>query len=205
MEGLRYVARLGHIDNTIAIMKLTPHTLPPDTICCRLEGPLGTMLAAATARGLAGLWFEDGQRDTPPPDVCASWCLVGAGNSPLFALLQTQLTAYFATPDNHPAPAFDIPLDLTHGSAWQQAVWQALCRLAPGQITSYGALASALGRPTAARAVGTAVGSNPIGIIVPCHRVLGRDGSLTGYAGGLSRKIALLRLEGVPGFEGTLL
>ena len=81
------------------------------------------------------------------------------------------------------------------GTPFQQAVWRALCTIPPGSTTDYGAIAAALGRPQAARAVGAAVGRNPLGIVVPCHRVLGRDGSLTGYAGGLPRKRALLELE----------
>jgi methylated-DNA-[protein]-cysteine S-methyltransferase len=76
-------------------------------------------------------------------------------------------------------------------------VWQALLAIPFGQTTSYGTLATRIGRPKAVRALGAAVGRNPIGIIVPCHRVIGADGSLTGYAGGLDRKTALLRIEGV--------
>ena len=93
--------------------------------------------------------------------------------------------------------SFDLPLDLTNGTAFQQAVWQALLAIPFGQTTSYGELARRIGRPKAVRALGAAVGRNPIGIIVPCHRVIGADGSLTGYAGGLDRKTALLRIEGV--------
>jgi methylated-DNA-[protein]-cysteine S-methyltransferase len=91
---------------------------------------------------------------------------------------------------------FDLPLDLAGGTGFQQAVWQALLRIPPGRTTSYGALGREIGRPAAVRAVGAAVGRNPLSLVVPCHRVLGGDGSLTGYAGGLERKAALLRLEG---------
>ena len=94
--------------------------------------------------------------------------------------------------------AFDLPLDLSGGTPFQQAVWRALLAIPSGATTSYGALARALGSPTAVRAVGAAVGRNPISIVVPCHRVLGAGGALTGYAGGLARKQALLRLEGAP-------
>ena len=87
-------------------------------------------------------------------------------------------------------------MDLSAGSAFQQSVWHALLAIGRGQTESYGALATRLGRPSAARAVGAAVGRNPISIIVPCHRVVGSNGSLTGYAGGLDRKVALLQLEG---------
>ena len=81
-------------------------------------------------------------------------------------------------------------------SADVDQVWQALRRIAPGATTSYGSLSAAIGKPAAVRALGAAVGRNPISIVVPCHRVLGADGSLTGYAGGLERKTALLSLEG---------
>jgi methylated-DNA-[protein]-cysteine S-methyltransferase len=83
------------------------------------------------------------------------------------------------------------------GTPWQQAVWRELRAIPAGGSTDYGAIARALGKPQAARAVGAAVGRNPLSVIVPCHRVLGRDGALTGYAGGLDRKRWLLRLEGV--------
>ena len=152
-----------------------------------LATPLGPMLAAATARGLAGLWFDE-QRHHPgaievPIDAGQRW----------IALTAAQLNEYFDGRRQH----FDIPLDAT-GTAFQQAVWQALLALPLGVTSSYGAIAQAIGKPAAVRAVGAAVGRNPISIIVPCHRVLGRDGSLTGYAGGLDRKTALLRHEARP-------
>ena len=90
---------------------------------------------------------------------------------------------------------FELPLSFTGGSAFEQAVWLALQGIPRGGTCSYSALAAAIGRPKAARAVGAAVGRNPLGIIVPCHRVLGTGGALTGYAGGLARKVALLQLE----------
>jgi methylated-DNA-[protein]-cysteine S-methyltransferase len=149
-----------------------------------LPTPLGPMLAAATERGLAGLWF-DAQRHHPglidaPIDAEQCW----------IALTATQLSDYF----DGRREQFDIPLDAA-GTAFQHAVWRALLTLPLAATSSYGAIAQAIGKPAAVRAVGAAVGRNPIGIIVPCHRVLGRDGSLTGYAGGLERKTALLQLE----------
>ena len=101
-----------------------------------------------------------------------------------------QLEAYF----EGKGAAFDVPLDL-QGTAFQRAVWAELLKLEPGATCSYGEIAARLGAPSAGRAVGAAVGRNPVALIVPCHRVVGRDGSLTGYAGGLERKTALLRLE----------
>ncbi|MBV8679739.1 MAG: methylated-DNA--[protein]-cysteine S-methyltransferase [Aquitalea sp.] len=100
--------------------------------------------------------------------------------------------------------AFNLPL-AAHGTDFQQQVWAALCRIPYGETMSYGELALALGKPGAARAVGRANATNPIALIVPCHRVLGADGSLTGYAGGLPLKAALLRFEQentVPGLFG---
>jgi methylated-DNA-[protein]-cysteine S-methyltransferase len=91
---------------------------------------------------------------------------------------------------------FDLPLNTATGTAFQQAVWQALLTIRPGTTCSYCTLASRIGKPAAVRAVGAAVGRNPLSIIVPCHRVIGTNGSLTGYAGGLARKTALLQLEG---------
>jgi len=92
---------------------------------------------------------------------------------------------------------FDLPLDLSRGTPFQQLVWTALLHIGWGETTRYGELAQQLGRPQASRAVGMAVGRNPLSIIVPCHRVLGAQGSLTGYAGGLDRKQNLLQREGV--------
>jgi methylated-DNA-[protein]-cysteine S-methyltransferase len=93
---------------------------------------------------------------------------------------------------------FDLPLRPS-GTAFQVAVWRALMDIPFGSTRSYGEVASAIGRRGAARAVGSAVGSNPIGIVIPCHRVIGADGSLTGYGGGMDNKVALLTLEGVMG------
>ena len=111
---------------------------------------------------------------------------------PILQAAVKQLTAYFAGQKNN----FDLPLDLSAGSEFQQAVWQALLAIERGSTTSYGALSASIGRPSAVRAVGGAIGRNPLSIIVPCHRVIGSSGSLTGYAGGVDRKIALLQLEG---------
>lgn len=105
--------------------------------------------------------------------------------------LVSQLDAYFAGKLRE----FKIPLDL-RGTSFQRRVWDLLCDIPWGETRSYGQIAKALGRPKAARAVGRAVGTNPVSIVVPCHRVIGSDGTLTGYGGGLDRKEALLKLEG---------
>jgi methylated-DNA-[protein]-cysteine S-methyltransferase len=153
---------------------------------CRIDTPLGPVLLAATARGLAGAWF-DGQAHHPG--------VLAAPVNPDHAHLvqaQHELTTYFRAPGH----AFALPLD-PQGTSFQQQVWLALQGIAYGQASSYGAIARQLGRPQAARAVGAAIGRNPLSIIVPCHRVLGRSGALTGYAGGLDRKQALLHHEGL--------
>lgn len=162
---------------------------PPDLLAARYAGPLGAMLIAATDRGLAGLWFE-GQRHHPDP---GRWRPAPEGH-PMIAATRVQLDEYFAGRRT----AFDLPLDLQGGTPFQQSVWQALLGIPAGQRASYASLSERIGRPAAVRAVGAAVGRNPVSIVVPCHRVVGTDGSLTGYAGGLDRKTALLRLEGAP-------
>ena len=157
----------------------------------RIATPLGPLTAARSANGLSGLWF-DGQRHHPGP-----LDLPIRGDDPLFTHAAIALAAYF---EGQILP--DLPLD-PEGTAFQQAVWRALCRIPAGQSRSYGALAASLGRPAAARAVGAAVGRNPLSILIPCHRALGAQGQLTGYAGGLHRKIALLRLEGATFLEAA--
>ncbi len=152
----------------------------------RATSPLGDIIITATSKGLSGLWFADGQKHMPDLSACTP------GTSPVTQLAATQIAQYFAGQRTH----FDVPLDLSLGTAFQQAVWQALLTIDCGKHSSYGAVAHAIRNPAAVRAVGAAVGRNPISIIVPCHRVLGGDGSLTGYAGGLQRKAALLQLEG---------
>lgn len=148
--------------------------------------PLGDIRLVRTPVGLAGMWFE-GQKhhpgELPAPHV---------EDDPLLREAAARLSRYF----DGGTEAFDLPLDL-HGTPFQRAVWQALIAIGHGRKRTYGDIARSIGSPTAVRAVGAAVGRNPVSIIVPCHRVLGGDGSLTGYAGGVERKRALLRLEGI--------
>ncbi len=152
---------------------------------CRIDTPLGPLTLAASARGLAGAWF-DGQSHHPGPIEAP----VNAAH-PHLVRAAREFAAYFAGRSQ----TFGVPLDAA-GPDFQQAVWRELGRIARGRTRSYGEVAQRIGRAEAVRAVGAAVGRNPISVIVPCHRVLGRDGSLTGYAGGLDRKRALLQLEG---------
>jgi len=150
------------------------------------DSPLGSMIVAATARGLAGVWFE-GQRHLPDH---SKWPV--EPDHPVLRQAQVQLAEYFAGQRS----SFDLPLDVQGGTAFQRSVWDALLAIPRGGTTSYGVLSRSIGQPAAVRAVGAAVGRNPLSIGVPCHRVVGANGSLTGYAGGLDRKTALLRLEG---------
>ncbi|MBT1073776.1 methylated-DNA--[protein]-cysteine S-methyltransferase [Geobacter grbiciae] len=157
---------------------------------CSIKTPLGDMAALAEDNQLCGLWFVD-QKYTP--EESGEW--LHDSDHPVFVELRRQLDAYFAGK----LQTFDLAL-APQGTPFQMAVWELLRTIPPGTTTSYGALAVRLaqrreGRTTSARAVGSAVGRNPIDIIIPCHRVIGADGSLTGYAGGLERKAALLALE----------
>jgi methylated-DNA-[protein]-cysteine S-methyltransferase len=159
----------------------------PAPVRCTVPSPLGELTLAAYAHALVGVWF-DAQDHLPD---YALWR--EEPDHPILRATALQLQQYFAGQRR----SFDLPLDLHNGSAFQQRVWQSLLAIASGSTSSYGAVSQAIGNPRAVRAVGGAIGRNPIGIIVPCHRVLGANGALTGYAGGLERKVALLQLEGV--------
>jgi methylated-DNA-[protein]-cysteine S-methyltransferase len=157
----------------------------PRTVITHADTRLGPVTMAATGQGLAGLWFA-GQKHHPDT---RGWRT--EDDNPWLIQARAQLADYLAGRRT----GFDLPLDLRSGSVFQQAVWNALCNIPAGSTTSYGAVSRQIGRPSAVRAVGAAVGRNPVSIIVPCHRVLGANGALTGYAGGLERKAALLALE----------
>jgi len=157
---------------------------------CRTNTPLGPLQLARTDSGLCGAWFVEDQKHAPDPARFAPE--QNNPDDPLLQLVAQQLAAYF----RGQLHTFDVPLDLSAGTPFQQAVWRSLLDIPQGKTSSYLALAQQLGKPSATRAVGAAVGRNPVSIIVPCHRVLGSTGQLTGYAGGLWRKQALLQLEG---------
>ena len=152
------------------------------TYLTTLPSPVGTLTLAADGTALTGLWLE-GQK------------YFGAEDLSVFREAEAWLKAYFA---KAPLPA--LPPLAPQGSSFRQAVWQLLLEIPYGTVTTYGALAQKLrdrGISAAAQAVGGAVGHNPISILIPCHRVVGSDGSLTGYAGGVAKKQFLLELEGV--------
>jgi methylated-DNA-[protein]-cysteine S-methyltransferase len=148
-----------------------------------IESPLGELLAARDDEGITALLLPHGKKPARP---ASDWVRDDAA----FDDVRTQLREYFAGE----RIAFDLPLHLV-GSAFQKRVWTGLLGIPCGETTSYGALADTIGAPGAARAVGLANGQNPISIIVPCHRVIGADGSLTGYGGGLPAKQWLLTHE----------
>lgn len=149
-----------------------------------LDTPLGAVLIARNADGLSGLWFE-GQKYHP-----GTLAAPRREDDALLTEAVINLCDYFAG-----KPLRALPLSPS-GTPFQQAVWRALLAIPAGSTLSYGELARRVGRPKAVRAVAAAVGRNPLSVIIPCHRVLGADGALTGYAGGLHRKQALLMLEG---------
>jgi methylated-DNA-[protein]-cysteine S-methyltransferase len=157
----------------------------------RMDSPLGPITLAASAQGLCGTWFDE-QKHGPTDADRQYWTT--DEHHPVLQSTAALLQSYFAGE----RPTFDVPLDLSAGTAFQQSVWQALLAIPTGQSQSYGGLATQLNKPKAVRAVGAAVGRNPVSIIVPCHRILGAGGQLTGYAGGLWRKQALLELEEHP-------
>lgn len=157
-----------------------------------IETPIGAMLAGATADHLVCLEFADTRRPATQLRRLerAMGGVVEAGESELIALVRRQLDEYFRR-ERH---EFDIPLH-TPGSEFQQRVWGELRRIPWGETRSYGDVAKAIGDPAAAREVGRANGENLIAIVIPCHRVIGSDGKLVGYGGGLWRKRKLLDIE----------
>jgi len=149
-----------------------------------MSTPVGRLRLIASDSALVGIWFEQGRDAARHPGGLTE------KSSPVLELARTQLQEYFATRRQE----FDLPLD-PRGTEFQRRVWQQLLKIPYGETTSYGALAGELGDAKASRAVGLANGSNPIPIVIPCHRVIGADGSLTGFGGGLAVKQQLLELE----------
>jgi methylated-DNA-[protein]-cysteine S-methyltransferase len=148
-----------------------------------IDSPLGTLLLAGDGHSLHRLDMREGRR---PVGIDPTW----RRDDNAFTEISAQLNEYF----DGARREFDTPLALA-GNPFELRVWGALREIPYGQTASYGQIAATIGEPTAARAVGLANGRNPIAVIVPCHRVIGADGSLTGYGGGLERKRLLLDLE----------
>lgn len=166
------------------------HSPSTDSVqSCVMQSPLGPLLLAAEGTALVGLWFED-QTGIP------TWAREAAPAKACGVLKKAvdEVSAFLAGQRQ----GFTIPLRFKAGTTFQQTVWQALRAIPYGETTSYAQMAQAIGQPQATRAVGAAIGRNPLGIIIPCHRVVGKNGAMTGYTGGLERKRALLALEAQP-------
>lgn len=153
------------------------------TIYSVLESPIGDLLLTGDGKAVTGIWMQS------HPDQWKQTATLRRDDAAL-GVPRTQLAQYFAGGRLD----FELPL-AAHGTPFQLKVWRALCDIPYGETISYGELARRIGQPTAARAVGLANGSNPIPIVVPCHRVIGADGSLTGFGGGIERKRWLLAHE----------
>ncbi len=163
-----------------------PATPLPHIIQSHTTSPLGDVLLAASEQGLAGVWFAHHQEHMPDSSQWAT-----DKTHPTLVAATQQLHEYFSGQRQR----FDLPLQPAWGTPFQRAVWQALQRIPYGRISTYGDIARDIGKPKAVRAVGAAIGQNPHTIVVPCHRVMGANGSLTGFAGGLDRKQHLLAFE----------
>lgn len=198
--------------------RMPPHRQPLLAAQCRLDSPLGPMTAAASGLGLVGLWFDDQAHHPGPlaaPDdpahpvlqaTARALALYWSGQADRINLQAAGQGAHApppkarqTTPRHLPVNLpVNLPVDLVldlHGSPFQRAVWLALLTIPSGQTRRYSDIAQAAGRPAAVRAAGAAIGRNPVSVLVPCHRVLGAQRQLTGYAGGLARKQALLAHE----------
>jgi len=157
----------------------------------RIRTPLGTVIAIAAGGALTGIHFEGGKH---VPPVSAEW-REDPYHEPLRRCAE-QLADYF----EGKRQCFDLPV-APKGTPFQQRVWREIAKVRYGETITYSQLAARAGAPGSARAAGAATGRNPLSILVPCHRIVATDGSLTGYAGGLARKEKLLELEGA--LEGT--
>lgn len=158
------------------------------TLYTWIDSPLGRILLTADGEKLTGLHFE---HDKYFPRLGEDW--PESPRAQVLARAARQIREYFAGERDR----FDLPL-APEGTPFQRRVWQALLGIGCGETTTYGEIARRIGAPQSVRAVGAAIGRNPISIIVPCHRVVGSTGALTGYAGGLERKRALLARERTP-------
>ncbi|MCD9028248.1 methylated-DNA--[protein]-cysteine S-methyltransferase [Luteimonas sp. BDR2-5] len=163
---------------------MSRHSLPP-VRTRTIDSPVGPLFLAASGAGLHAVEFEVHRHPVARGD---DWC---EGDHAVLDAAERQLGEYFAGSRRR----FELPLAAA-GTPFQRQVWDALTRIPYGATASYAALAAMIGRPTAVRAVGAANGRNPLSIVVPCHRVIGADGTLTGFGGGLPTKEFLLALEG---------
>ena len=161
-------------------------------LCRRIDSPVGPLMLAADEAGLRHIEFRDNRHPADRSD----W---HGGDSEVLQAAEAQLGEYFAGQRR----VFDLPL-APRGTDFQLCVWRALAQIPYGETISYAQLAQRLGNPNGTRAVGAANGRNPLPIVLPCHRVIGADGGLTGFGGGLPTKELLLRLEGALPETGDL-
>ena len=182
------IATTGHEMSATMDQRMIATTTRQSIATTRIDTPLGTLLAAAESNALTGLWFI-GQRHFPKH--ADAW--IEDDRAAPFTALRQQLNEYF----DGSRRQFDLPLAPggSHATAFQRSVWNAIAAVPFGETISYSVLAFRCGRATAMRAAGAATGRNPISIVIPCHRIVGSGGALTGYAGGIERKIRLLELE----------
>lgn len=153
----------------------------------QMSSPVGKLTLVASAGRLVAISWED-----QPPKPAGIEELEPGSRDPVLVEAVRQLKEYFAGKRQH----FDVPIPKTlPGTAFQNRVWRAMCAIPYGKTASYGQIARRIGSPSACRAVGAACGRNPLPIVIPCHRVIGQSGSLTGFGGGLARKHTLLDLE----------
>lgn len=167
----------------------------PEAVCTEvIESPVGPLLAGAWREGVCLLHFLEGGREDVEKALGREFGrAVEPGSNRHLAALRKELAAYFAGKRR----AFSVPL-VMKGTEFQERVWKALCRIAPGSPISYSELARRVGRPKAVRAVAAANAANRICVVIPCHRVIAKGGGIGGYSGGLCRKRMLLELEGSP-------
>ena len=170
-----------------AVMARTERTGAAPRVHRVIDSPVGRLTLVATADGLAGVLWQNDRPGRRPFDIGRE-----DPEHPLLVEAAEQLREYFAGRRK----AFALPLDMA-GTAFQRRVWGALLTIPYGETRSYGDVARQIGHPGAVRAVGAANGRNPVSIVAPCHRVIGADGSLTGFGGGLDVKARLLALEGI--------
>lgn len=159
---------------------------------CEMSSVLGTISIASDGESITGLWLHNQKYFA---STLEQKNIIQANHLPIFIKAKEWLTIYL----NGENPDFSLPL-APKGSQFRQSVWKILCQIPYGELTTYGDITKQLqseGKKASAQAVGGAVGHNPISIIIPCHRVVGSNGSLTSYAGGINKKIELLKLEGI--------
>ena len=189
------------VDASAAVARFAA-TAPADVAYATIDSPVGALVAAATPRGLACLGYADHHGGVDPVlEQLAAKLSPRVLHAPArLDEVRRELDEYF----EGRRTAFDLPIDLALARPFSRRVLEATARIPFGATSTYGEIAALAGSPRGSRAAGRALGSNPIPIVVPCHRVLARDGSLHGYTGGLHRKEALLTLEGVllPGGRG---